>query len=101
MTRRRLMMAIGGLVAGIAIVPLLAAPAGAMPARGSKTYTTAGGTLTVNWRGVCNVSIGAHDMEGTWSPTLNLKVIEQGQTGWQAVKLAYKYREFGETFIVA
>src|SRR4051794_7365162 len=101
MNRRRLTVAIGAMLTGIALVPLLAAPAGAIPANGSKTYTANGGTLKVAWRGACNVDIGPHAMEGTWSPTLNLRVVETGQTPWTAVKLAYKYREFGETFIVA
>jgi hypothetical protein len=77
-----------------------AGAASAMPPTGDQEFKSGSGELTVHWFGRCHVNIQPNEFTGTWHPSLNLKVVEEGQTAWKWVKLAYKYRTSDETFIV-
>ena len=74
--------------------------ASAMPPTGDREFQSGSAELTVHWVGRCHVNIEPNEFTGTWHPSLNLRVVEEGQTAWKWVKLAYKYRTSDETFIV-
>src|SRR3954470_12254050 len=99
--RRRTILSCAA-VASLALMPLVLAvtPANAMTDQGSHTWSTGGGKLRVSWVGECNSSIANGATVGTWAPTIDVKVAEKRDTTWKDVRITYKLREIGETFLV-
>jgi hypothetical protein len=87
--------------AALVFTVVFAGHASAIAPDGHRTFHSGSGKLSVEWVGACNVNLAPDATVGTWSPTLDLKVVETGVTKWKAIELEYKYRAIGETFIVS